>query len=187
MKDEKHEQFSFLIAQPSDLLQYSSSVYHTLDPTQPLLDNLRHKTFVEYPTIEVWEKGGFTGLVVDIDGRLTETVGERPSKRPRLSVAEDNAPMKELAGAYSGRDKGEEGTILTILGTYRSDDDTSTDNGDTMFTNASEGSESESAEEPTLEKIHKLLGAADGSLPIENNLDWPVEGDEDHGSDWESH
>ena len=111
---------------PSHLM---SKVYHKLEPTHSLLIALRHKSFVEYPTIHVPEDGGFNGVVVDADGTLQEDqeLPQPPAKRRRLDIVEGQKTIQNLLGDYNSDgdrdDKGEEANVLDMLGDYGSEEE----------------------------------------------------------------
>ncbi|KAJ7179392.1 hypothetical protein C8R46DRAFT_1073623 [Mycena filopes] len=111
--------------------------YYRLDPTQPISALLRHKEFVEFPTIEVWEE--FVGTVVDAAGAVTQTEdgGEegdgRAPKRRKLDRKAGGKAIAGLLGGYgSSGDEGEGGkgkgkerarNGLEMLGGYSGSDD----------------------------------------------------------------
>ncbi|CCL99439.1 uncharacterized protein FIBRA_01457 [Fibroporia radiculosa] len=98
--------------------------YYKLDPTQPLAAVLKHKSFVEFPTIEVWEDGAFQGAIVDPQGILQDT-HERSPKRRKLSAKEGRKAMSGLLGGYGSEDgEGADGrNVLDLLGGYAGSDD----------------------------------------------------------------
>lgn len=71
---------------------------------------LKNKQFVEYPTIEIWEKDAFTGTIVDVGGAVMLGEGdERKPKRRKLGVKEGKKAITGLLGDY-GSDK-EDGEV----------------------------------------------------------------------------
>lgn len=46
------------------------TAFYKLTYDEPLETALKHKQFVEFPTIEVWEEGAFTGTIVDDRGSI---------------------------------------------------------------------------------------------------------------------
>ncbi|KAI0053030.1 hypothetical protein FA95DRAFT_1057397 [Auriscalpium vulgare] len=95
--------------------------HHRLDASQKLLTLLRHKEFVEFPAIEVWEEGSFRGVVIDADGATRTEGQERPAKRRRLDSRKGKNMMKGLLGGYgSGEDDAEDS--LAVLGEYEGSD-----------------------------------------------------------------
>ncbi|KAI0081675.1 hypothetical protein K474DRAFT_1671594 [Panus rudis PR-1116 ss-1] len=102
--------------------------YYKLDPNQPLEKVLKHKDFVEFPTIEIWEDGAFTGTIVDDRGAVMhDSEDERKPKRRKLGVREGKKAIKGLLGGYGSDDEEEEeapgGNSLGLLAGYAGSDD----------------------------------------------------------------
>lgn len=104
--------------------------YYKLDPTESLEKVLRHKQFVEFPTIEIWEDGSFTGTVVDDRGAvMLDSEDERKPKRRKLNVKEGKKAINGLLGGYgSGSDddeeeRAEEKNVMGMLAGYAGSDD----------------------------------------------------------------
>jgi len=92
----------FFIRAPLDPLSGRSEKFGfiELDSERRLSALLRHKQFVEFPTIEVWEEGGFRGVWLDGAGALELQGGQRPAKRRRLDVKKGRAAIAGLLGGY---------------------------------------------------------------------------------------
>lgn len=113
--------------------------FYKLDPDKPLEQVLKHKQFVEYPTIEIYEDGAFTGTIVDDRGAvLLSEEEERKPKRRKMGVQEGKKAINGLLGGY-GSDKGddtdgggegdeeEEQNVLNSLAGYAGSDDDETE------------------------------------------------------------
>ncbi|KAF8592610.1 hypothetical protein K439DRAFT_1324067 [Ramaria rubella] len=113
----------YLMAQHTCLpSNFISKTYHKLDPTQNLLSILRKKTFVEYPTVDIWEDVDFANRCVEVDGLFVETSGEpRPKKRPRLDAAGGRKIITELLAGYASQEEQEENNVMDMLDNYESD------------------------------------------------------------------
>lgn len=100
--------------------------YYQLDPAQTLASVLKHKSFVEFPTIEIWEDGAFHGAIVDDQGALLGDTEEPRQKRQKLSAGESRKAMSGLLGGYGSEEDGEdaeERNIMDLLGGYAGSDD----------------------------------------------------------------
>ncbi|KAI0776123.1 hypothetical protein BD413DRAFT_677249 [Trametes elegans] len=107
------------ILQPGRLLRHG---YYKLDPNKPIGAVLKHKYFVEFPTIEVWEEDAFQGTIVDDRGAVVHTLDDGPRpKRRKLNAKQAKTAMSGLLGGY-GSDEGEEATeehnVMSLLGGY---------------------------------------------------------------------
>lgn len=99
--------------------------YYKLDPAKSIGVNLKHKNFVEFPTIEIWEEGSFHGTIVDDQGSVQREAEEPTPKRRKLSVREGKKAINGLLGGY-GSEEGEaaeEKNVLDLLGGYAGSDD----------------------------------------------------------------
>jgi hypothetical protein len=75
---------------------------------KPLRDALKHMSFAEYPTIEVWEQ--FDGFLIDIEGSLMQEPAdeklesERRAKRRKLDFMAGRKVMQGLLEGYGSGD-----------------------------------------------------------------------------------
>ncbi|KAH6915437.1 hypothetical protein BKA70DRAFT_1420370 [Coprinopsis sp. MPI-PUGE-AT-0042] len=107
-------------------------VYYALDSEKALLDALRHTTFVEYPTIEVYEegderlggclfvqpgklgvqggvvRGGPLGAVAEVAARPLGNGIQPQKKRRKLDPKEAKEKIKGLIGDYGSDSEGDE-------------------------------------------------------------------------------
>lgn len=101
--------------------------YYKLDPTKPIGAGLKHKNFVEFPTIEIWEEGSFRGTIVDDQGSVQRDTEEPPPKRRKMSAREGRKAITGLLGGYgSDEEEGEqreEKNVLDLLGGYTGSDE----------------------------------------------------------------
>ena len=143
--------------------------YYKLNPTEPLEKVLRHKQFVEFPTIEVWEDGAFTGTVVDDRGAVMhdkpDSEDERKPKRRKLNAKEGKKAINGLLGGYgSGSDdedeKADEKDVMGLLAGYA-------------------GSDDEGGSEKVDQEENKPDPSVNGGSPISHLLDEDAWGDED--------
>ncbi|KAH7868801.1 uncharacterized protein C8R40DRAFT_806589 [Lentinula edodes] len=105
------------------------TAYHRVSPTEPLLTALRNTHFVEYPTLDLWSQGEFSGVVADqhAESQLRETSGfsqqlvyergdivseDEPGENPERRAKRRKIELKAGKKAISG-----------LLGGYGSDDD----------------------------------------------------------------
>lgn len=111
------------------------SAFYKLAYGEALEAVLKHKEFVEFPTIEVWEEGAFTGTVVDDRGSVVhkfddeyEEDGPKP-KRRKLSRLEGKKAIGGLLGGYGsesdedGENAKDEKNVLGLLSGYAASDD----------------------------------------------------------------
>ncbi|KAF7301515.1 Fe-S cluster assembly protein DRE2 [Mycena indigotica] len=101
--------------------------YFRFDVSQDLKTLLRHKSFVEYPTIEVWDE--FRGTVVDGVGAVTQEA-ERPAKRRRIDKKAGGLAIAGLLDGYGSSsddseqvDEEEKLDGLDMLGGYSGSED----------------------------------------------------------------
>ncbi|GJJ07309.1 hypothetical protein Clacol_001510 [Clathrus columnatus] len=175
----------FLMAQLSDMLpMLNVKIYHKLDPYATLQNILTSKTFVEYPTIEIWRDGDFTGILKEESGEISD-IKTRAHKRPRLEKRVGNNVITSLLEDYASQDD-EEGdkqkAILETLGDYSTDNEPLThedSNAEERFDNDGNFSEEDiravldAAAQDELEQLNKLV--SDG----EDSESWNDSGDED--------
>ncbi|KAG8892912.1 hypothetical protein FRC01_013884, partial [Tulasnella sp. 417] len=115
------------IEQPSpDLLflilkhasQTGKPEYHSLDKSLPLEKILRHKRFIEWPTIHVWLSDEFEGTIVGAAPASTQSPSKSkgrfgtppPAKKQKLSEKAAKKVLTGLVGGYSSGSAEEEET-----------------------------------------------------------------------------
>ncbi|KAI0324948.1 hypothetical protein GY45DRAFT_1330967 [Cubamyces sp. BRFM 1775] len=114
-----------LIPQPGRILRTG---FYRLDPNQPIGASLKHKHFVEFPTIEVWEEDAFQGTIVDDRGSVVHDPSDEPQpKRRKLTKKQTEKAMSGLLGGY-GSDEDEEAgeeehNVMNMLGGYADSDE----------------------------------------------------------------
>jgi len=162
--------------------------YHKLDCSQKLVTLLRHKKIVEYPVIEVWEEGSFTGLLVDDRGLIAQNEDEDEERRPKrrkLDVRKGKAAITGLLGEYgSDGDEPEEAeatpNALSKLDGYADSDferDNDKDGYGIHVEDATEWGEDDDDESPDenpaslLEKL-KQAGVLVDEVDDEEKVDW---------------
>ncbi|KZP12119.1 hypothetical protein FIBSPDRAFT_799339, partial [Athelia psychrophila] len=109
------------------------STFYKMDPSHKLSVLLRNMTFVEFPTIDVWEEGDakFGGTIVDAAGGVKRYAdgsadGDRKAKRQKLDVRAGKKAIQGLLGDYGSdgdEDKMEEENVMAALGAYASGED----------------------------------------------------------------
>ncbi len=114
------------VPQPGRLLR---SGYYKLDSSKALGAVLKHKHFVEFPTIEVWEEDAFQGTIVDDRGAVVrDEPDEHRPKRRKLNPKQAKKAICGLLGDYGsdGEEDGEEQrNVMTLLGGYAESDEES--------------------------------------------------------------
>ncbi|KAH9853590.1 hypothetical protein C2E23DRAFT_699373, partial [Lenzites betulinus] len=147
------------IPQPGRLLR---TAYYKLDHSKPLGALLKHKHFVEFPTIEVWEEDAFQGTIVDERGAIVHGDYEEPlPKRRKLNARQAKKAMNGLLGGY-GSDEAEEGAeeernVMNLLGGYADSGDEGNDGGEDDW--GDEDAEGETDEEYEAEESPEVLAA----------------------------
>jgi len=102
----------------------SQPAYHSFDPSQPLINLLRHTHFVEFPTIEIWED--FQGIIVDTQGVVKQQEDERQPKRRKMNPKAGRLAINGLLGDYGSEDDEQEEeapNVLAALDNYAESDD----------------------------------------------------------------
>jgi len=111
--------------------------FYKLDYGARLFEALKHKNFVEYPTIEIWEDDAFDGIIVDDRGALVrrdsdiddDLDGGRRRKRRKMGAKEGKKALGGLLGGYgsgsegSGEEDKEEQSVFNMLSGYAGSDD----------------------------------------------------------------
>ncbi|EJD53700.1 hypothetical protein AURDEDRAFT_53483 [Auricularia subglabra TFB-10046 SS5] len=119
----------YLIADTSTTaLPGKMKAFRKLDPALKLSKALRNTSFVEFPTIHLWDEDAFTGTLVDGPARA-DPDGPPPAKRRRVDASKGKTNMLALVGDYaSGEDDDEGGepdladdTALDAMADYGSD------------------------------------------------------------------
>jgi hypothetical protein len=130
--------------------------YYKLDSSQELSVLLRHKEFVEYPTIEVWEE--FRGTIVDTHGTIVR-YAERPLKRQRLDVNAGKRAIRGLLGEYGSdkEDDGDKGNVLSMIGEYEGSDEDEVVEPPVDLDSSSEGEIHDSEPEPDPSALYNLV------------------------------
>ncbi|KAF8528817.1 hypothetical protein BU17DRAFT_37024 [Hysterangium stoloniferum] len=188
-------QFDFIMAQPSqETLGFISKAFQKLDADSSLSNILCHKTFVEYPTIEVWAEGSFKGPLIDVDGTYIEAEEAiRSAKRYRVNAAEGREVIATLLGGYSsneddggqvGGEKDDEENVLTMLGGYGTDEEAEYEYAqiEAPIGDDTEGAspeDDETFEKPTMEDICEIFEVIGDPL-IQHDI---IESDEDEDED----
>ena len=108
--------------------QLRGPAYYSFDPSQPLINLLRHTHFVEFPTIEVWEE--FQGIIVDAQGVVKQSEDERQQKRRKLNPKAGRLAINDLLGEYGSEEEEQAPNMLAALDSYaESGDDNDELNG----------------------------------------------------------
>ncbi|KAF5393766.1 hypothetical protein D9757_000265 [Collybiopsis confluens] len=126
------------------------AAYHRVVPTEPLLTALRNTYFVEYPMLELWPQGEFSGVLADQHTEARASSGlmeqqlvfeqgnhkpedqvERRAKRRKVQLRDGKKTISGLLGGYGsgeesdnqdgGKKDGQNG--LAFLGGYAGSDD----------------------------------------------------------------
>ncbi|KLO05951.1 hypothetical protein SCHPADRAFT_861836 [Schizopora paradoxa] len=100
----------------------SRRTYYKLDWNDKLSSTLRHKSFVEFPCIEILEESCLDGVLLDDDGTLTSVAPRR--KRRKLDSSVGKKAIVGLIGDYGSEDEEaeEDDNALNGLGDYEDDD-----------------------------------------------------------------
>jgi hypothetical protein len=114
--------------------QLRGPAYYSFDPSQPLINLLRHTHFVEFPTIEVWEE--FQGIIVDAQGVVRQSEDERQPKRRKLNPKAGRLAINGLLGDYGSEEEEEEegeeeaSNMLAALDNYAESGEEDEDEGE---------------------------------------------------------
>jgi len=182
---------------PASFEHFKSRSYDSLDPFQKLSQSLRQKEFIEFPSIEVWDKDAFmdSGFVeVDQHGdcyeKRVEAADERPRKRRKVEVMgkkKGKAVVKGLLGGYGSSggeeeddDQGSPGA-LAGLGQYEGsegeDGELEAPDPDAMGDSDGSGDDDEVAEPAVLiQQLKSAVFAFNSVLLDDDEVDW---GDDD--------
>lgn len=175
------DDLDFLMAQTSDTLPMNVKVYYRLDPNTTLQRALETKTFVEYPTLEVWRKGEFSGVLMDETGKTVDVKAQVP-KDNQSGTRVASKVITSLLQDYASEDEEEkQEDYLEMLGGYN------TDNGplDDSLVKETEDEmedemESESSEQDlrVISMTEDTLAQLDESLSDNENDEEQKEGDD---------
>lgn len=113
---------------PMRLPQRPEISYWQLKCNKKLSELLRHKTFVEFPTVDIWPQGEFHGTIVDVGGAVERVFEEQPRpKRRKIDVQAGKKAIKGLIGEYGSdsddADAENVESVLGALGGYTGSDD----------------------------------------------------------------
>lgn len=115
------------IPQPGRILRQG---FYKLDSSKPLGAVLKHKHFVEFPTIDVWEEDAFNGIVVDDKGTVVrDPVDEHRPKRRKLNPKQTARAMGGLLAGYGSDENGSDMDStqvqngMNLLGDYADSDE----------------------------------------------------------------
>jgi hypothetical protein len=150
--------------------QLRGPAYYSFDPSQPLLNLLRHTHFVEFPTIEVWEE--FQGIIVDAQGVVRQLEDERQPKRRKLNTKAGRLAINGLLGGYGSEEEDEAPNMLAALNNHveSGDDDDGLNGSD---------DEGEVEIDPVI-LLNLLRQARDETANEDDIVDW---GDYDSGQE----
>ena len=150
--------------------QLRGPAYYSFDPSQPLINLLRHTHFVEFPTIEVWEE--FQGIIVDAQGVVRQSEDERQPKRRKLNPMAGRLAINGLLGEYGSEEEEQAPNMLAALDNYAES------GGDDDGLNGSDD-EGEVEIDPAI--LRDLLRQARDETAVEDEMvDW---GDYDSGQE----
>nr|VWO95257.1 Tubulin alpha chain [Ganoderma boninense] len=115
------------IPQPGRILREG---FYKLDASKALGAVLKHKHFVEFPTIDVWEEDAFHGTIVDDKGTVVrDLVDEHRPKRRKLNSKQTAKAMGGLLAAYGSDDDASDAEHssaqngINLLGDYADSDE----------------------------------------------------------------
>ncbi|KAI1795138.1 hypothetical protein LXA43DRAFT_993619 [Ganoderma leucocontextum] len=110
------------IPQPGRILREG---FYKLDPSKALGTVLKHKHFVEFPTIDVWEEDAFHGIIVDDRGTVVrDPVDDHHPKRRKLNPKQAAKAMGGLLAGYGSDEDGSDANGppvqngMNLLGDY---------------------------------------------------------------------
>ncbi|KAJ3788828.1 hypothetical protein GGU10DRAFT_261857 [Lentinula aff. detonsa] len=160
------------------------AAYHRILPTVSLLTALRNTHFVEYPTLELWPQGEFSGIIADQHAETqahdSSEMAERRAKRRKIELKAGKKAISGLLDGYGSQDEsGQEGeekaeddrqaqSGLKMLGAYSDSDD---QDGKIEV-------DSDEDVEVSPEVLLELMRKAQGRSP------WPDDSKDDERVDW---
>lgn len=142
--------------------------YHNLEPTVSLSEVLQKTSFIEFPTIQVFDPdaSSFFGTVIDKSGSMVRVSKEnqtntaREAKRRRLNKTEDLKAVFSLIGDYGSE------------ASSHSERETSKHQSGLATLEAYSGSDDEGA--PTSAEVEEDQSSSDDDVPAEGNQLDPV-------------
>jgi len=187
-KEGEPPSLTYLLEQPSESAQNPiTKIHYKLHPFAPLSSNLRDRSFVEYPTIDVWEDGDFTGPIIEPNGTYMDGEEARPTKRRRLETTQKMQNASLLQGYDSSEnDDEDEGKGLGILGTYGSEEEQDQEKLEADLTDNAEDSQGEdyTSTGDAKEDVREIFEAVGELLSPQHVEDWSDDR-EDAGPGWE--
>ena len=145
---------------PVDLTPNRPS-YYNLDRNETLSKSLRHKHFVEFPTIILVDEASFDGLLVDERG-IVQDMEERRAKRRKLDPSEAKKTISGLLGGYGSDDDDEQQNALDTLADYSGSEQS----------DASESEDEEFGEERQSSPEEQVADEPTGMEEDDETLDW---------------
>ncbi|KZW04113.1 hypothetical protein EXIGLDRAFT_15451 [Exidia glandulosa HHB12029] len=114
----------YLIAQTDIGPSGKTTAFRELDATCKLSKALRNSTFVEFPTIHIWDADAFDGPLVNQPAAALD--GQPPAKRRKVDASKGKSNMLALIGEYEsdegeGSEGGEDDDALDAVAQYDSD------------------------------------------------------------------
>ncbi|KAE9406013.1 hypothetical protein BT96DRAFT_915735 [Gymnopus androsaceus JB14] len=169
------------------------AAFHRVIPTEPLLAALRNTHFVEFPTLELWPQGEFSGVVADQDAE-THSQGMfgmgQQLVYERGDLVESSKDVERRAKRRKDRSESWQEAISGLLGGYRSNDESDqeeekeevSNNGLSLLGGYADSDEEDggkledSDEEEEVELSHEAIVAGRMTGKEDERMDW---GDED--------
>lgn len=150
--------------------------YYKLDWNEPLSSSLRHKHFVEFPTILMTDESSFDGVLVE-DGGIEEDMRDRRAKRRKLDSGESKKILSTLVGGYGSEEEDQERegqNALESLADYPEDGSEEGPEDDEDVVSENDG------EANIQGTLNPEVDLADGGDDEEEDLDW---GDDETAED----
>ena len=82
--------------------------YYRMDWRQKLSSLLKHKHFVEFPTIEIMEERDFRDILINDEGILQDNTFDHGPKRRKLDAVTAKKVISGLVGGYGSEEEGME-------------------------------------------------------------------------------
>lgn len=122
------DDLDFLMTQTSDTLPMNVKVYYRLDPNTTLQRALETKTFVEYPTLQVWRQGEFSGILRDETGETVDVKARVPKDNQSETRVASKVITTLLQDYASEDEEDKQDDYLEMLGGYNTDNEPLDDN-----------------------------------------------------------